>query len=80
MIWFGQFPVLRRRECRTCVSAEQNDHGLSRPYHQHMGQDGDDFQKGEADGTREALAALGIIITCLDGAPQRGIRNVIVRL
>jgi purine-nucleoside phosphorylase len=36
-----------------------------------MGQGGDDFEKGEADGTREALAALGIIITCLQGAPQR---------
>jgi hypothetical protein len=27
-----------------------------------MGQAGDDFEKGEADGTREALAALGVII------------------
>jgi uridine phosphorylase len=36
-----------------------------------MGQAGEDFEKGEADGTREALAALGIIITCLHGAPQR---------
>jgi uridine phosphorylase len=36
-----------------------------------MGQAGDDFEKGEADGTREALAALAMIITCLQGAPQR---------
>ena len=36
-----------------------------------MGQAGDDFEKGEADGTRDALAALAIIITCLQGAPQR---------
>jgi uridine phosphorylase len=28
-----------------------------------MGQSGDDFEKGEADGTREALAALAAIIT-----------------
>ena len=36
-----------------------------------MGQAGDDFEKGEADGTREALAALAIIVTSLHGAPQR---------
>jgi uridine phosphorylase len=36
-----------------------------------MGQAGDDFEKGEADGTREALAALAIIIACLNDAPQR---------
>jgi purine-nucleoside phosphorylase len=35
-----------------------------------MGQSGDDFEKGEADGTREALAALAMIITGLqDSSP-----------
>lgn len=36
-----------------------------------MGQAGDDFEKGEADGTREALAALAIIIACLNDARER---------
>jgi purine-nucleoside phosphorylase len=31
-----------------------------------MGQDGHDFEKGEADGTREALAALSAIIAAVD--------------
>jgi len=30
-----------------------------------MGQAGDDFEKGEADGTRDALAALAAIIAAL---------------
>jgi len=30
-----------------------------------MGQAGDDFEKGEADGTRNAMAALGAIISGL---------------
>ena len=30
-----------------------------------MGQGGDDFEKGEADGTREALAALTVIVAGL---------------
>jgi uridine phosphorylase len=33
-----------------------------------MGQVGDDFEKGEADGTREALAALKVIIASVQGA------------
>ena len=36
-----------------------------------MGQAGDDFEKGEADGTREALAALSVIIAGLQNPPQR---------
>jgi len=27
-----------------------------------MGQSGDDFEKGEADGTRDVLAALAVIV------------------
>ena len=34
-----------------------------------MGQGGDDFEKGEADGTREALAALRVIIAGVQGSP-----------
>ena len=34
-----------------------------------MGQAGDDFEKGEADGTREALAALAVIIAGVQGSP-----------
>jgi len=33
-----------------------------------MGQAGDDFEKGEADGTREALAALAAIVACVQGS------------
>ena len=33
-----------------------------------MGQAGDDFEKGEADGTREALAALAAIIAGVQGS------------
>jgi len=33
-----------------------------------MGQGGDDFEKGEADGTREALAALALIIAGVQGS------------
>jgi uridine phosphorylase len=36
-----------------------------------MGQAGDDFEKGEADGTRDALAALSVIVAGLHDAPQR---------
>jgi len=31
-----------------------------------MGQSGDDFEKGEADGTRDALAVLGAVVGALD--------------
>jgi purine-nucleoside phosphorylase len=34
-----------------------------------MGQGGDDFEKGEADGTREALAALAAIVAGVQGSP-----------
>ena len=34
-----------------------------------MGQAGDDFEKGEADGTREALAALSAIVAAIHGSP-----------
>jgi hypothetical protein len=34
-----------------------------------MGQAGDDFEKGEADGTRDALAALAAIIGDVQAAP-----------
>ena len=34
-----------------------------------MGQAGDDFEKGEADGARDALSALGVIIAGLLGPP-----------
>jgi uridine phosphorylase len=34
-----------------------------------MGLAGDDFEKGEADGTREALAALAVIIAGVQGSP-----------
>jgi uridine phosphorylase len=34
-----------------------------------MGQAGDDFEKGEADGTREALAALAVIVASVQGLP-----------
>ena len=34
-----------------------------------MGQAGDDFEKGEADGTRQALAALAAIVTAVQGSP-----------
>jgi uridine phosphorylase len=34
-----------------------------------MGQAGDDFEKGEADGTREALAALAVIIAGVQATP-----------
>jgi uridine phosphorylase len=33
-----------------------------------MGQAGDDFEKGEADGTREALAALAVLIAGVQGS------------
>jgi hypothetical protein len=33
-----------------------------------LGQRGDDFEKGEADGTREALAALALIIAGVQGS------------
>src|SRR6202022_2742757 len=36
-----------------------------------MGQAGDDFEKGEADGTRDALSALAVIIAGLQDQPQR---------
>jgi uridine phosphorylase len=36
-----------------------------------MGQAGDDFEKGEADGTRDALAALAAIIAGAHATPQR---------
>jgi len=36
-----------------------------------MGQAGDDFEKGEADGTRDALAALSVIVAGLQDQPQR---------
>jgi purine-nucleoside phosphorylase len=36
-----------------------------------MGQAGDDFEKGEADGTRDALAALAVIVAGLQDVPQR---------
>lgn len=36
-----------------------------------MGQASDDFEKGQADGTREALAALSMIVTALKDPPQR---------
>jgi uridine phosphorylase len=34
-----------------------------------MGQAGDDFEKGEADGTRDALAALAVIIAGVHATP-----------
>jgi uridine phosphorylase len=34
-----------------------------------MGQSGDDFEKGEADGTRDALAALAVIIVGIQTTP-----------
>jgi uridine phosphorylase len=34
-----------------------------------MGQAGDDFEKGEADGTQAALAALAVIVAGLQGSP-----------
>jgi uridine phosphorylase len=34
-----------------------------------MGQTGDDFEKGEADGTREALTALEVIVAGVEGSP-----------
>lgn len=34
-----------------------------------MGQAGDDFEKGEVDGTREALAALAVIVASVQGSP-----------
>jgi uridine phosphorylase len=34
-----------------------------------MGQTGDDFEKGEADGTRDALAALAVIISGVHATP-----------
>ena len=34
-----------------------------------MGQAGDDFEKGEAAGTREALDALRVIIAGVQGSP-----------
>jgi hypothetical protein len=34
-----------------------------------MGQSGDDFEKGEADGTRDALAALAVIIVGIQATP-----------
>ena len=34
-----------------------------------MGQAGDDFEKGEADGTRDALAALAAIIADVQAGP-----------
>jgi hypothetical protein len=33
-----------------------------------LGQRSDDFEKGEADGTREALAALALIIAGVQGS------------
>jgi hypothetical protein len=35
-----------------------------------MGQAGDDFEKGEADGTKDALAALAAIIAALRDPPH----------
>ncbi len=35
-----------------------------------MGQAGDDFEKGEAEGTRDALAALSAIVAALQDPPQ----------
>ena len=32
-----------------------------------MGQGGDDFEKGEADGTADALALLGVLVSAADG-------------
>jgi purine-nucleoside phosphorylase len=34
-----------------------------------MGQAGDDFEKGEADGARAALTALAVIVAGLQGSP-----------
>jgi hypothetical protein len=34
-----------------------------------MGQVGDDFEKGEAEGAREALAALAVIVAGVQGSP-----------
>jgi hypothetical protein len=34
-----------------------------------MGQAGDDFEKGEVDGTREALAALAVIVAGVHVTP-----------
>src|SRR5580692_6832121 len=41
-----------------------------------MGQAGDDFEKGEADGTRDALAALAVIIAGVHPTAPRMLRNV----
>jgi len=66
----GAEPLCRETAAVLCIMAKSDTAmtALGRPTSPtQLGQRSDDFEKGEADGTREALAALKVIVAEVQG-------------